>query len=327
MRTRKTVKMTTAILGLLGVAFLASGLTISPVRWTQEVLLASLGVRSADIVHAAQPQEGALTTDSPLQLAKVLGRLAGKKGESPEEKEIGNLGKPVPPGQIHKRSKTELLDQCNKLARCKAKLQAAKKGKRPAKVLPAGKKGESPEEKALSKIPKPAKPTPRYRQQKSELGLPDDNATLLSWLNPFAVPSAHAQSAFSLYLAPPNRYSSSPYGFFKLYGAAYWGSYYLYGGGHTTIRNTNSENKPMVYFGTTVPADGWYLINVQGGRGKAKLRHRSNGPIIETWDFTTQSCYRCDYLTAEYLTAGYHYFYFWPDGSNMYFYSMSVDSY
>ena len=152
MGTRKTVIMTTAVLGLLGVVFLASGLTISPMRWMQEVLLDALGTHSATIAYAAQPQGKALTADAPMQLAKVLGRLAGKKSESREEKEIAKRGKPVPPGQVRKRSKAELVDQCNKQARCRAKLQGAQKGKgtRPKNVRPAGKRGESPEEKALS---------------------------------------------------------------------------------------------------------------------------------------------------------------------------------
>lgn len=327
MGSRKTVLMTTAVLGFLGAAFLVSGLNISPMRWMQEVLFDGLGTHSATMAHAAQPQEKGLTVDAPIQLAKVLGRPAGKKGESPEEKAIDSLEKPVPPGQVRKRSKAELVDQCNKQARCKAKLQEAQKskGKRPKNVRPAGEPGESSEEKALSQIPKPTKPTPSPRQQKSELTLPEENATVLSWLNPFAVSTAHAQSAFSLHLTPQNRWSSTPYGNLNLYGVTYWGNYYLY---PSLISTTSSlvENRPYVYFNLSVPSEGWYLVNIQGGRGKAKLRHRS-GPIIETWDFTSQACSTCDYLTAEYLTAGYHYFYFWPDGTNMYFYSVSVDSY
>ena len=324
MRTRKIVKITTAILGLLGVAFLASGLTFSPVRWMQEVLLVSLGSRSADIAHAAQPQGAALTPDSPMQLAKALGRPAAKKGESREEKEIGKIGKPVPPGQIRKRSKAELIDQCNKQAKCKAKLRAAQnsKGKRPKNVRAAGRKGESPEEQGLSKIPKPVKPSPR--QQKSELILPEESSPLLSWLNPFAVSPAHAQSAYSFHLALPNQYSSTPYARLVTYGMSYWGSWYLYPT-YVSTQATLSENKPYIYLSTTVPSDGWYLINFQAGRGKAKLRHRG-GPIIETWDFSSQTCSRCDYLTAEYLTAGYHYFYFWAE-TNMYVYSASGNSY
>jgi len=59
----------------------------------------------------------------------------------------------------------------------------------------------------------------------------------------------------------------------------------------------------------------------------AKVRHQYNTPIMETWKVTHQSCSTCSYLTAEYLAAEWHYFYFWPDASDIYFYSASVDSY
>ena len=330
MRAKKPVIMAMGMLSLLGGIFLASELPLSPTQWMQGVVLNVLGVSSPAIAHATPPPKEGLSTGSPIHLAKVLGRPAGKKGESWEEKELGELGKPIPPGQVRKRSKAELLDKCNKQPRCRAKLQAAQKskGKRPSKnVRSAGKEGESPEEKALSKLPKPDNPKPRGSNQRSEFRLSEENTPLLSWLNPFSVAPAYAQSAFSQYFTPENRYSSSPYGYITLFGASYWGSWYLYGTGFVTMNATNSENKPYVYLLTTIPSEGWYLVNFEAGRGKAKVRHRSSGPIIETWDFTSQSCNPCDYLTAEYLTAGSQYFYFWPDNSSMYFYSASIDAY
>ena len=58
-------------------------------------------------------------------------------------------------------------------------------------------------------------------------------------------------------------------------------------------------------------------------RGSAAFHY---GPIIKTWDFSGDTCNPCDYLTAEYLTEGYHYFYFWSE-QYLYVYSASVDSY
>ena len=326
METGNAVKIVTAILALLGVLFLATSVNISPMRGTQEVMLEFLRAPSANVAYAGQSRGETFTVDSSMQVAKDLGRAAGKKGESREEKEIYKFGKPAPRGLVRKRSKVELLDRCNKLARCKAKLRAAKMRKRPFKVLRSTKQGESPEEKARIRIPKPIKPKPRFRRQKSELMQPEERSPLFSWLNPLAVTPAHAQSAFSLYLTPENRFGSNPHGYIDLYGIAYWGSYFLYSTS-IAVKNTNSENKPYVYLQFMTKTEGWYLINFQGGRGKAKLRHRNAGPIIETWDFMGTSCNPCDYLTSEYLTAGYHYFYFWPDGSNIYFYSASVESY
>jgi len=329
MRTGTILTMTTTVLGLLGVAALISGPTFfsgNPLRWMQGELLEFLESPASTLAYAARSQETAFTEGSPLHLAKFLGRPAAKPGDSPEEKAMATLPKAVPPGQLRKASRAELLEQCNQIPKCSAKLQNAKQGKRPSNVLPAGKPGESPEEKELSTLPKPIPPAPR-RQPRSDLSLPEEESTLLSWLNPFAVSEARAQTAFSLYLTPQNRYSSAPFGLMTIYGSGYTGSWRLYGNGFISVNRADVEHKPYVYFATNVPAEGWYLINFEAGRGKAKVRHQYNGPIIETWDFTNQSCSTCSYLTAEYLTAGWHYFYFWPDASDIYFYSASVDSY
>jgi hypothetical protein len=329
MRTGTILTMTTSVLGFLGMTLLISGpplSSVNPAKWMQEERLEVLGASYGDLANAALPHEPEFTGDSPLQQVKVLGRRANQPGNSPEEKELNNLPKPIPPGQIRKASKAELLEQCNQIPKCSAKLQNAKQGRRPSNVLPAGKPGESPEEKEWSTLPKPIPPAPR-RQPRSDLSLPEKESTLLSWLNPFAVSEARAQTAFSLYLTPQNRYSSTPFGLITIYGSGYTGSWRLYGNGFISVNRSDVEHKPYVYFATNVPAEGWYLINFEAGRGKAKVRHQYNGPIIETWDFTNQSCSTCSYLTAEYLTAGWHYFYFWPDASDIYFYSASVDSY
>ena len=327
MNARKILRINGLAWGALMLGFLATSFSGSPVKWMQNIFLDSFGIDSSGSAHVKHFRESALIETDPMQLAKTLGRPAGKPGESQEEIEIGKVPEPIPPGQIRRASKAELLEQCQKLPKCRATLQAVNQGKRPPNTLPAGKPGESQEDKTLSTLPKPIPPVPPRQSPRSGLDTFEPNSTLLSWLNPFAVSSAHAQSAFSLYLTPQNRYTPNPYGYMHIFGPAYWGSYRLQGKGQIIINHTTlTENKPYVYLAFNVPADGWYLINFQASQGKAKLRHRV-GPIIETWDFTAQSCSRCDYLTAEYLVAGHHYFYFWPDETDFYFYSASVNGF
>jgi len=167
----------------------------------QEKRLEVLSASSGDLANAALPHEEDSTGNSPLQLAKVLGRPANQPGNSPEEKELNNPHKPIPPGQIRKAYNAELLEQCNQISKCSAKLQNAKQGRRPPTVLPAGKPGESPEEKEWSTLPKPIRPAPR-RQPGSDLSLPEKESTLLSLLNPFAVSEAPHKQRFPCTLLP-----------------------------------------------------------------------------------------------------------------------------
>jgi hypothetical protein len=273
-------------------------------------------------VAQAAPLENRQPGLAPFQVTKRV-RPAAKK-ESPEEAQFKQLPKPVPPGQLRRPSKAELLDKCTKNPKCKAKLQAAKK-RGPNKPRPAARE-ESPEDKELKKLPKPTNPKARGQQPRSDLMLPDNPETLLSWLNPFQVDSVYAQSAVSINLTPGGPYRSGSY--MALSGVRVYteNRFYVYRR-DSFPGYANAENKPHVYLRLQVPATGTYFVSVQAGRGKAKMRHQSGGPIIDTWDFTAQPYGTYDYLTAEYLEQCVHSFYFWPDDSSFYIYSASLESY
>ena len=320
MKPQKVFKMSSLAVGGIMVGLLAISLHGSPVGWMQTTLLEIFSVTPA--VAQAGPLENRQLRAASFQVAKGV-RPAAKK-ESPEDAQFKQLPKPVPPGQLRRPSKAELLDKCNKNPRCKAKLQAAKK-RGPNKPRPAARE-ESPEEKELKKLPKPVNPKARGRQPRSDLMLPENTNTLLSWLNPFQVDSVYAQSGVSINLTPGGPYTSGS--FMNLYGARVYRNNMYRLVASDTFFTTYTENKPFAYFVFSVPATGTYLVNVQASKGKAKMRHQYGGPIIDTWDFTAQSGSTFDYLTAEYLEQGRHIFYFWPDvSSNFYIYSGSLESY
>jgi hypothetical protein len=253
--------------------------------------------------------------------AKPLRQAA--TGPSPEETQLKQL--PAPAQQVGRPSKAELLGRCQQRPACRAKLDMAQKGQKPAIIRPAA-TSPSPEELDLRKLPPPATPVMPRRFQRSELDLgPWDR--LLAWLNPFHPPVAEAQSAVSVLLTPQNRYVASPYSSLSLYGVGYWGSYYLSSSFSTVT--PSAENKPFAWTVFVAPAPGWYIIDVRAGSAAAKLRHQSGGSIIETWDVGSVPCSGgvCDYATMEYLQQGGHSFYFYSPTSHYYFYSVSIESY
>ena len=155
---------------------------------------------------------------------------------------------------------------------------------------------------------------------------PEDSQPLLSWLNPFKVAPAYAQSGVSINVTPAGPYTSNSY--LNLYGATVYSNNRYRLVSSDPFNYSTTENNPFAYLHFYVPTTGTYLINVQASNGKAKIRHLSNGPIIDSWDFTAEPYGTYDYLTAEYLAQGYHYFYFWLDeGSHVYIYSGSLESY
>ncbi|MDH5428795.1 MAG: hypothetical protein OEZ05_08045 [Nitrospirota bacterium] len=320
MKSSSLFRLSSLAVGGLMVGFLATSFTGSPVQWMQTALLQSLGANPST-VQASPLEEQKLGTGS-FQLAKNIRPAA--KGESPEEAQIKQLPPPVPPGQIRRPSKAELLDKCRKNPKCQAKLQDTQQ-KGPKKPQPAARE-ESPEDIELKKLPKAVNPKARGRQPSSELMMPEDTQGLLSWFNPFQVAPVYGQSPVSINLTPGGPYISNSY--MTLYGSRVYPNSSYYISSYDPWNNSYSENNPFAYLRFSIPATGTYLINVRATQGKAKLRHQYNGPIIDTWDFTAQPYGPYDYLTAEYLEQGYHYFYFWPDeGSAFYIYSASLESY
>jgi len=322
MEPRKVFRMSGMVVGGLMVGFLATSLNGSPVAWMKTTLLESLGV-SPSMVQAG-PLENREPGIASLQVAQGV-RPAAKK-ERPEEAQLKKMPPPVLPGQMRRPSKAGLLDKCMKNPRCRAKFQAAKK-RGPNKPRPAARE-ESPEDKELKKLLKPVNPKARRLRPRSDLMLPEDTHTLLSWLNPFQVDPVYAQSAvFSIHLTPGGPWVGQSY--MVLYGATAHpnNEFSLIASGPQNTRN--SQNKSYAYYKLIVPTTGTYLLNVQAGRGKAVLRHQPDGPIIARWDFMAPP-YRPvhDYITAEYLAQGSHGFYFGPIGrTDIQIWSVSLESY
>lgn len=131
----------------------------------------------------------------------------------------------------------------------------------------------------------------------------------LAWLNPFTVSEVQA-GAFSVTLDYTNSFLAG-------YNIAYSHMYNVIlapGSYHRNVPTISNHYGKLGHAGflVKIPTEGWYLINVNaGGQGQAKLDHSGTG-TLESWDFTTSSSYWNDHLTAEYLSAGTHVFYFKP---------------
>jgi len=268
---------------------------------------------------------GVLALAAQADSAKPLRPAA--TSQSPEEAQLKQLPPAATAQQLGRPSKADLMTRCQQRPTCRAKLEAAQKGQKPATVRPAA-SSPSPEELELKKLPAPAKPETPRRFQRSGLRLWPRNG-LLAWLNPFRPKVAEAQAAVSVYLTPKNSEVSPPYSALHLYGVTQSPSYYYFN--HTfTTGYTNAENKPFVLILFSAPASGWYIIDVRAAYAIAKLRHQSGGPIIETWDAGAVPCSApgiCDYATMEYLQQGSHYLYFYSPTYYFYFYSVSIESY
>ena len=88
---------------------------------------------------------------------------------------------------------------------------------------------------------------------------------------------------------------------------------------------------PYALISINIPTEGWYIINVYAQyKGIAYLYHNSMGSTpIDSWDTRNSSSYYNDFLTAQFLSAGYHYFYFKPDLVNQYYaiiFNVTIDS-
>ncbi len=282
-------------------------------RWnygrTMILLIGGLGVLAlAPQADSAKPLRPAATTPSP------------------EDAQLKQLPPPASPQQLAKPSKAELMSRCQQRPTCRAKLEVAQKGQKPATARPAA-TSPSPEDLELKKLPAPATPETPRRFQRSGLGLwPLDG--LLAWLNPFRPKVAEAQAAVSVHLTPQNPYVASPSSSLALYGVVYNGSYFfpLY---MNTYR-APSENRPFAQTAFSAPVSGWYIINLRASSAAAKLRHYPSNLIIETWGPAAVPCSAggvCDHLTIEYLQQGYHTLYFYSLTHQYYFYSASIESY
>lgn len=248
-------------------------------------------------------------------------------GPSPEEAQLKQL--PAPAQQVGRPAKADLVSRCQQRPACRAKLEMAQKGQKSATPRPAA-SSPSPEEQEFRKLPPPAQPvTPRRFQQSGPGPWPWDR--LLAWLNPFRPPVAEAQAGFSVYLTPRDHLVVS-YGYLSIWGSVmhgttYLGTYILYPNYTTPARSV--ENKPFVETSFQVPATSWYIIDVRASNASTKLYHYPSQSVIETWPAGSVPCagFVCDYVTAEYLQQGSHYFYFYSPTNSYSFHSVSIESY
>jgi len=320
---RSLMAMGFGVLGLIGWSMFAGESWGPPVNWLMAAEDPNVSVKTP-----LQPKDNLKATTLRNSGIYLAGRVRpSTKKENPEDLQMKKLPKAVPPGQLRRHSKKELTDLCNKRPNCRKKLQAIKTRKGQRKPRAAA-KGDTLEDRELQKLPKALKPKhlPR-RQPRTELLMPSETSSVLSWLNPLLPEAAYAQSPVSIVLTPGDPVTSNSY--LTLYGARVYSNdrFYLYSG-DPGYNSTNAENKSHAFFRFYVPSTGDYLINISASKGKAKLRHQSGGPIIDTWDFMGLPWGPpYNYLTAEYLAQGYHYFYFWPDNSGIYIYSVSLESY
>jgi len=266
---------------------------------------------------------GVLALAAQADSAKPLRPAA--TAQSPEGAQLKQL--PAPAQQVGRPSKAELLARCQQRPTCRAKLEAAQKGQKPATLRPAA-TSPSPEVQQLKKLPAPVQPvTPRRFQRGTSLWSLNG---LLAWLNPLRPPVAEAQAGVSIYLTPQNPYVRVPDSHLRLYGIHMFpGNYHLTP--NVTVLSTTTENKPFVYIEFSAPASGWYIIDVRASSAAAKLLHGSgtSQSIIETWAAGSVPCSAsiCDYATMEYLQQGFHYFYFYSPTHVYTFYSVSIESY
>ena len=148
-----------------------------------------------------------------------------------------------------------------------------------------------------------------------------------SLLNAFKLETVHAQATFSVSLDPSNNwYSSNPYASLYGYGATDY-SYmkYLYNYDYSAYWGTQVV-KPAVYFAVNIPADGWYIINMEGYHGgPISLKHYDYG----TYTYPTVTTFAAGGSSSPALlelAAGYHYFIWVADSSYAYVYEVNAFS-
>ena len=127
MSTSITFRLGAVAAGAFLTAMFATGLPAPSTGWAEPTVSEVVGL-APDQAQVAQSQGHKTATDS-LQLARAK-RPAAKK-ESPEELQQKKMPKAAPPGELKRASKADIINECNKQPKCRAKMQAAKSGKKP----------------------------------------------------------------------------------------------------------------------------------------------------------------------------------------------------
>jgi hypothetical protein len=299
----------------------ANGLEPTDQREVQE--RAVPGLVSPTFSQQARPlmSTASQETGSP----KTLRPAAGKP--SPEESAFQALT-PAPKVEFLRQStKSELVAACMKSPTCRAKLERIQKGQLPA-LLPAA-SGMSPEEQELKKLPAPPSVTSPIRPRSGLM--PDLLRQLYSWLNPFGIAVAQAQSGFSVFLTPASPFVQTPFSLLHFYGVIRYsnGRHILNPNAINLPQSPVSENTPYLYIQTTLPKQGAYLIDVTASFAQTKLRHQSNGPILDSWNYGPTSCPNmvCHYVTVEYFAPYSHQLYFWATNGGAEIHSVTIESF
>jgi hypothetical protein len=248
-------------------------------------------------------------------------------GPSAEDNLQRQFPPPPRPGDLQPSTPAQMEQYCLQNPRCGQKLNQARQGLRPSVPLsPAN--APSLEDNFLKLVPPPGQriPLPGPRSH-----IPNPVERFFSWLNPFTVDSAWAQAPFSVTLTPDNRYVQSPPVGLGLVGGYMMGPvpFFWMHNAYST-NQSNAENKPYVYLYATLPAAGFYLIDMVASPSLTKLRHIAD-PISETWDYRAGcgGLSTCHHVSVEYYAAGNHFWYFWADPTVLYtyFYSVTIKSY
>ncbi|MDH4194766.1 MAG: hypothetical protein OEV70_11525 [Nitrospirota bacterium] len=305
-------------IGIVGVSFLFAGALVAtvdqtPMSWMKATLLQSLGATSS-VAQAASFDHD--TQGNALQLVKQ--GLPAAKQDSPEVLELKKMGKvPQKPKPINP-SQAGLLADCMKRPDCAAELDAFKKGK--IKPPPTPFQGELPEElKKKQRNKKGQGPV----QPRSDIRLPEESPSLLSWLNPFLVTPAYAQTASNVITVYPGQLGYQPppgntmdlYGVYLTSGWEIFDARYYY-----KSLCTVCQNHPYALLVFTVPQNGVYNIEVNAfvaGSRKATIYHANtdNRPgIVKTWDDATIYAW-ASYTASKTLFKGENKFYFWPNSN------------
>jgi hypothetical protein len=310
--TRKKFVSTIAMLGFMmgGAAFLSlSPNTDRPLAFAQneppagqepgggvtERSVPVHGAHQAGLLNACSKQPGCRQQlDAAQQGQKPAPRRAAKTA-SPEDMQRNRM--PPPLANLPAPSTTGLLDACSKQPGCRQQLDAVQQGQKPT--------------------PRPAAPPPATLPTPHGEILPTD-PLVFSLFNLFGPAIAHAQTPFSVVLTPSNPSVASGQLYIH-YGSHMSDGRHLIQGFVNNIPSGYTEGHPYVMLQFYAPSTAWYLIDIQGsnvGNGTvAKMRHLHDGPIIATWDFSTLPSNPCDYVTVQYLQAGFQHFYFWLSGN------------
>ena len=304
MNERSVVSGTQGLSGATGLASLALVLLCNGVIWADEG--GGVGTRAI--------QNPGIKTLRP-----------AAPGPSQEDSLQRQFPPPPRPGELQPATQVELEQHCQKNPRCGQKLDLARQGRRPSTPLPAA-TAPSLEDNILKQSPHP----PQLMPLGPRSHLPNVVDRFFSWINPFSVDLAWGQTAFSFTFTPDNRYAATGNTGIGLFGGYVSGPtpwFWMYNAYSTN--QVLSENKPAVYLYSTLPAAGYYLIDIVASPSLTKFRH-SSGAILDTWDDragcggSTGAMSYCHHVTVDYYTAGNHFWYFWADPTVLYTYFFSV---